>query len=317
MKDAVMNILKPLVRVARRVPLLREVAAARAQARRAPQFVAPGHFHSPIPAIDDIRNDHARLFREPRRSLPGIRLNELRQLELLHAFKPYYADLDFPERKSPGHRYFYENAYYSYSDAIFLYCMLRHLRPLRIIEVGSGYSSCVTLDTNQRFFGGRIRCTFIEPHPDRLISLLEPVEASRLDIMPCRLQDVPIEQVSKQLGPNDVLFIDSTHVAKVGSDVNYIFTELFPSLSVGVYVHLHDIFYPFEYPSDWIYEGRAWSEAYLLRAFLSYNRDFEIVLFNTFLEHFHRGLFATHFPLCLRNPGGSIWLRRVAVSEDL
>jgi len=71
------------------------------------------------------------------------------------------------------------------------------------------------------------------------------------------------------------------------------------------------VFYPFEYPRDWIYAGRAWTEAYLLRAFLSFNREFEIVLFNTFLERFHRDLFATRFPLCLRNTGGSIWLRRV------
>jgi methyltransferase family protein len=298
-----------LVTMARRIPVLREVAEGRDQARRAPQFVPPGHFYSPIPALADVQRDHPRLFRDPVRTLPGIALHEERQLDLLAGFKAYYAELCFPEKKVPGQRYFYENNFYSYSDAIFLYFMLRHLRPRRVVEVGSGFSSCVTLDTNDRFLGGDVRCTFIEPYPDRLLSLLEPGDASRIEIVQQRLQDVPLERFLELQG-GDILFIDSTHVAKIGSDVSYIFTEILPALVPGVHVHFHDVFYPFEYPPEWVYGGRAWSEAYLLRAFLSYNREFEIVLFNTFLERFHRDLFAVEFPLCLRNTGGSIWIRR-------
>ncbi len=300
--------------MARRIPLLREVAAARELARVAPEFVPPGHFYSPIPAISDVQRDHARLFREPARTLPGIALNERQQLELLGGFKAYYAELCFPEEKVPGERYFYKNSFYSYSDAIFLYFMLRHLNPRRIVEVGSGFSSCATLDTNDRFFGGEIRCTFIEPYPERLLSLLRPGDASRIEIVRQRLQDVSLDRF-RELQAGDILFIDSTHVAKIGSDVSYIFTEVLPSLMPGVHVHFHDVFYPFEYPAAWVYGGRAWSEAYLLRAFLSYNSEFEIVLFNTFLEHFHRAMFATEFPLCLRNTGGSIWIRRLAATE--
>lgn len=298
-----------LVTMARRIPVLREVAEGRDQARRAPQFVPPGHFYSPIPALADVQRDHPRLFRDPVRTLPGIALHEERQLDLLAGFKAYYTELCFPEKKVPGQRYFYENNFYSYSDAIFLYFMLRHLRPRRVVEVGSGFSSCVTLDTNDRFLGGDVRCTFIEPYPDRLLSLLEPGDASRIEIVQQRLQDVPLERFLELQG-GDILFIDSTHVAKIGSDVSYIFTEILPALVPGVHVHFHDVFYPFEYPPEWVYGGRAWSEAYLLRAFLSYNREFEIVLFNTFLERFHRELFAVEFPLCLRNTGGSIWIRR-------
>jgi len=72
----------------------------------------------------------------------------------------------------------------------------------------------------------------------------------------------------------------------------------------------HDILYPFEYPKGWIYERRAWSEAYLLRAFLAFNSAYEIMLFNTFLGHFHRERFVRTMPLCFKNEGGSIWLRR-------
>jgi hypothetical protein len=306
-----MRLRQVLVKLARRVPFLKEVAARRGEARLAPQFVPAGHFYSPIPALEDVQRDHSRLFGQFPRTLPGIALDESRQLELLACFKRYYAELAFPEQKAAGHRYFYENRFYSYSDAIFLYFMLRHLRPVRVVEVGSGYSSCVTLDTNDRFFGGGIRCTFIEPYPERLLSLLDPGDASRIEILRDRLQDVPVERFL-ELRAGDILFIDSTHVSKVGSDVNYIFSEVLPSLMPGVHVHFHDVFYPFEYPSAWVYSGRTWSEAYLLRAFLSYNREFEIVLFNTFLEHFHRQMFAADFPLCLRNTGGSIWIRRSA-----
>jgi hypothetical protein len=184
-----------LVTMARRLPLLREVAEARDLARGAPQFVPPGHFYSPIPAIGEVQREHARLFQAAGRTLPGITLNERQQLELLAGFKPYYAELCFPEEKEPGQRYFYNKRFYSYSDAIFLYFMLRHLRPKRVIEVGSGFSSCVTLDTNDRFLGGKVRCTFIEPYPERLLSLLQPGDAARIEIVRQRIQDVPLERV--------------------------------------------------------------------------------------------------------------------------
>jgi len=96
----------------------------------------------------------------------------------------------------------------------------------------------------------------------------------------------------------------------VGSDVNYIFFEILPLLRPGVFIHFHDVFWPFEYPESWIEEGRQWHEVYLLRAFLEFNRDFEIVVFNTFLETFHSDWFEKYMPLCLKNRGGSIWLRR-------
>ena len=120
------------------------------------------------------------------------------------------------------------------------------------------------------FFDNEIQCTFIEPHPKLLKSLLKQGDLERIEIVPRPLQDVDLE-LFESLRANDILFIDSTHVAKIGSDVNRIFFEILPALATGVYVHFHDIFYPFEYPREWIYEGRAWNEAYMLRAFLMYN----------------------------------------------
>jgi hypothetical protein len=183
-------------------------------------------------------------------------------------------------------------------------------QPKRIVEVGSGFSSCVILDTAELFLDGKVECTFVEPYPERLLSLLRLEDRGRVQILVKRVQDVGLESFLA-LERNDILFIDSSHVAKIGNDVNYLLGEVLPRLRPGVYVHVHDIFYPFEYPESWIREGRSWNEAYILRAFLAFNLAFEIVLFNTFLERFHRGIFEREMPLCLRNEGGSIWLQRV------
>ena len=114
------------------------------------------------------------------------------------------------------------------------------------------------------------------------------------------LQSIPLA-VFEGLESGDVLFVDSTHVTKRGSDVNRIFFEILPALPVGVIIHFHDIFYPFEYPDNWMHEGRGWNEAYLLRAFLEYNDAFEILLWNSMLVAMGH----------LTGDGGSIWLQKV------
>lgn len=273
------------------------------------QFVPPGHFYSAIPSLREVRAREARLFGTPPRTLPGIDTREAAQLALLEHLRPWYAELPFPETRSSRTRYFYENPAYSYSDAIFLHLVIRHARPRRVVEVGSGYSSCVTLDTNDLFLDGRIACTFVEPYPELLRSLLRPADEDRIELLARPVQDVPFATF-EALEAGDILFIDSTHVAKIGSDVNHLYLEVLPRLAPGVYVHVHDVFWPFEYPKDWILEGRAWNELYLLRAMLAGNPRWEIVLMNTFLETFHEAWFREHMPLCLRNPGGSIWLRK-------
>ncbi|MEW6517301.1 MAG: class I SAM-dependent methyltransferase [candidate division FCPU426 bacterium] len=284
--------------------------ARQEQARNgAMQAFPPGHFYSPIPDLNEVKAHAGEIFNISRRELPGLDLREQGQVALLAALAPYYQELPFGETAQAGLRYFYQNPAYSYTDGIFLYCLLRHLRPKRVIEVGSGYSSCVTLDTNERFFENQIACTFIEPYPELLHSLLKPGDRERVEILPLPLQRVPPDRF-KALAAGDVLFIDSTHVSKVHSDVNYILFEILPALAPGVYIHFHDVFYPFEYPAEWIFEGRAWNEDYMLRAFLLFNSAFRIELFSTFLGHFHAEYFRQHMPLCERNFGGNLWLSK-------
>lgn len=272
-------------------------------------FVPPWHFYSPIPDLEEVRGREHELFETVPKILPAIDLAEEEQLKLISILGTFYVDLPFAEEKAEGLRYSFNNPNFLDADAIYLYLMIRYLQPKRIIEVGSGFSSCVMLDTNQIFFGNSINLMLIEPFPQLLRSLVLDGDLEKVILIEKKLQDIPLNTF-QSLEANDILFVDSTHVSKINSDVNYLFFEVLPVLGEGVYVHLHDIFYPFEYPKDWIYEGRAWNEAYVLRAFLQYNRSFSVSLFTHWLERVRPDVVRQHLPLCLRKRASSIWLRK-------
>ena len=128
-------------------------------------------------------------------------------------------------------------------------------------------------------------------------------------ILAKKVYDVELETFTR-LEAGDILFVDSSHVAKVGSDVNDIFFRILPALNPGVYIHFHDILDGFEYPREWIYAGRAWNEAYLLRAFLQYNHAFSIEFFNSWIWEWQTSELVSLLPLARATPGTSIWLRK-------
>jgi hypothetical protein len=140
---------------------------------------------------------------------------------------------------------------------------------------------------------------------------MRPGDADRLRLIRSPVQDIATDELVA-LDSGDFLFVDSTHVAKTESDVNFIVFEVLPRLSPGVVVHFHDIFYPFDYPVAWVAQGRAWNEAYLLHAFLAYNETFEILLFNDLIAKLHPEVLRDGFPLCTKNTGGSLWIRKRA-----
>lgn len=267
----------------------------------------PGHFYSTIVSVEDVKKrQHEIWSKESIDGIKGINLNVDEQIKLVKQFEQYYNEIPFTENKSNDNRYYFENGFYSYTDAIFLHSMIRHFKPNQLIEIGSGFSSSVMLDTNERFFDKSINLTFIEPYTDRLKSLLKDTDYERTTIIEKNVQDVKIETFEK-LNAGDILFIDSTHVVKTDSDVNYILFEILPTLKSGVLIHFHDIFYPFEYPKEWVFMGRNWNEDYFLRAFLMYNNEFEIKLFSHYLHKHHQHIF-DNMPLCFKNPGGNLWL---------
>ena len=275
------------------------------------KFAPPGHFHSPLPDARFIDRYQTTLFNRQIPSVPGIENNVEEQLALTARFSDYYAELPFKDDEGSGLRYYFRNPYFSYGDAIILYSMLRYYRPQRIIEVGSGFSSALMLDTNDLFLSKSMSCTFIEPHPERLFSLLTDEDKKRHATVIDIVQDVQPDRFAA-LNAGDILFIDSSHVAKIGSDVVYLLTNVLPNLNTGVVIHFHDVFWPFEYPEEWIRNGIAWNENYILKAFLQFNANFKILFFNSYLAIHHRDLLEQKLPLFLKNTGGSLWLEKVS-----
>jgi predicted O-methyltransferase YrrM len=241
----------------------------------------PGHYYSPLPDYGETDGSNGQL---PFKGAVDLRTEQ--QLALIEALRPYLNNSQFLRQRSAGRRYYFDNIYFTGLDALALYAMLRHSKPARVVEVGSGYSSALMLDTSDEFLNSQVMFTFIDPEPERIRSLLRGDDEGNVTILPRRIQDVDLS-VFEGLEEKDILFIDSSHVSKYGSDVNRLFFEILPALRNGVYVHIHDVFWPFEYPHQWYLEGRAWNELYLLRAFLQYNDAFRIELFLSYLNSLH------------------------------
>jgi predicted O-methyltransferase YrrM len=283
-----------------------ENARLRAQLAAWEHWSLPGHFYSPIPSEQDIAEGLAGAHSAP---WPAIDFNEAGQVALMEKLAQFYPEHPFPEQATPGRRFYLKNPSYAAYDGLVLYGMLRHLKPRRIVEVGSGFSSAAMLDTRDQGFIGQPEMTFIDPEMSRLRGLLRADDHDRVTLLEKRVQEVPIE-LFRELGENDVLFIDSSHVSKIGSDVNRLLFEILPALGRGVYVHIHDVAANFEYPIEWLREGRAWNEQYLLRAFLMYNRAFPVMLLTGWFYNIHHDFICAKMPACVGTGGGQLWLRK-------
>ena len=272
----------------------------------------PGHFYSPICNPDEL----SRHYRDPRAqphaiSLPGIVLNESAQRRLWCQWRPFLAEMPFKSTPQPDLRYRSDNPHFGPGDATVLYCMLRHFKPKNLIEIGSGYSSACALDTIELNLSNAVECTFIDPNPALLLSLLKPSDAQRVQVISKPVQETDLTMFDV-LDENDILFIDSTHVVKTGSDVNYELFEILPRLKSGVIVHIHDIHYPFEYPREWVIDGNySWNEIYAVRAFLMYNNAFEVLFSNDEFGQLCGDLVARDAPAMSANCGSGLWLRRL------
>lgn len=237
---------KVLINILNKLPYIRGLHAS---VKTYQKGFPPGHFYSPIVNLGEVENYSENLFNQKEFNLP-IELKQEEQMTLLKQMLPLYAELPFTEKKSDGNYYYYENDTYSYSDAIFLYLVIRHFSPKRIIEVGSGFSTSVMFDVNNHFFSSNIDISLVEPFPYHLKQAFGE-DLKHISCIPSKAQDTDTTFYNK-LNENDILFIDSTHVSKTGSDVNHLIFTILPSLNKGVLIHIHDIFYPFEYPEAWV-----------------------------------------------------------------
>lgn len=269
-----------------------------------------GHYYSTVVSLKEIKLRQDEIWKIPLpEKISGIDLRVKEQLLLIESLNKYYSELPFHGEKIRSLRYNFKNNYYSYNDGIILYSMMRHFKPKNIIEIGSGYSSAVMMDTNELFFNNSTKLTFIEPYPsERLDSLLKNADHDKVNIIKQDVQQVSLN-VFRELEIGDILFIDSTHVVKTGSDVNYILFEILPILNTGVLIHFHDIYYPFEYPKQWVMDGFGWNEAYFLKSFLMYNKDFKIILFSDYMHKFHKQAFEK-MPLTFLSTGSNLWIEK-------
>lgn len=238
--------------------------------------IAPNHFYEPIPDIREIRDE---LWLE-NSELPGIDTAEDKQLQLLSIFSKYKKEYDqFPNTGADRpYDYFFDNQSFGSVDGELLYCMVREYKPHSIIEIGSGFSTFIAASAireNQKQEPGySAKLTAIDPFPNETIKGGFPGLSG---VVEKKVQDVPLN-FFKDLKENDILFIDSSHVLKIGSDVQYEFLEILPRLNKGVLIHIHDVFLPAEYPKEWIFDKKFfWTEQYLLQSFMAFNNSFEFL----------------------------------------
>jgi predicted O-methyltransferase YrrM len=279
-------------------------------------WVPFGHFYSPFADLADVRERADAIWRRDPLALPGVDIRLDAQRQLLDVLQPHADGVSFArsadEASKRHERYWSENPAFGEGDALFLVALLRHLRPKRLIELGCGYSSACLLDARERDLRGELDLTFVDPHPELMESLMR--EGDDVKLIRTGTERLDLD-VFTSLAADDVVFVDSTHVARVGSDVNRLFFEILPVLADGVVIHLHDVFPTLEYPAEWVYEGRAWNEQYVLHAFLQYNRCFEVFLWPLLLYGLEPENMARRFPALGRSQGASWWMRKASGSD--
>lgn len=271
-------------------------------------LIEPGHFYSPLldlsPSSEVSKFDGEDLW-------DGIRLDVLTIRESYRELISILPCPNFSSQKSHECYYYSENKMFAWADAFTLSAMIRCFCPKRIVEVGSGFSTAVMLDTCDEV-QLKPQITLIEPYPDRLKLLLKGSLPSHASLLETGVQQVDLS-VFDALQPNDICFIDSSHVAKIGSDVTWIILKLLPRLKAGVVIHVHDVFYPHSYPLAWVNEGRACNESIFLRAYLTGQSNVEVLAFNSYAAVTCSDVFPEHIRVKFcTDGGGSFWFRHNA-----
>jgi predicted O-methyltransferase YrrM len=277
--------------------------------------LTPNHFYSPIP---DTRVLPDALWQQES-DLPGIDMRDEEQLAFLREVVDRFGDeLNGLPRGQPdaaAGEYFVHNGAFESVDGEIYYAMIRAHRPARVLEIGAGWSTLLALRALRanRAEGAEGRLLAVEPYPHEFVRAAIGREPETAE-----LRDVPVQDLSlavfESLGPGDILFIDSSHVLRIGSDVQYEFLEILPRLRAGVLVHVHDVFLPGEYPRDWVLgpEHRFWNEQYLLQAYLADNSRSEVVWGSSWMHRRHPEDLAKAFASYDRRTRfpGSFWFRR-------
>jgi hypothetical protein len=263
-------------------------------------------FYSPLPATDELP---AEVWTR-RSPLEGIHFDSAEQVRFVKDnLAPHIPEFDprFDTRTSFG-SYDIRNLAYDEVDSELLYAFVRHLRPKRVVELGSGFSSLVLAHGCEANRQEGADCVYeiFDPYPRPFIAEL-PGLSGQYEVP---AQEVPIEAF-ETLAANDILFVDTTHTVKVGSEVNRIVLDVLPRLAPGVVVQFHDIFSPWEYHRHWIEGDWMWNEQYLLQAFLSMNPGYDVLVSCQALVREHADELAKLIPtLRAASAPSAFWMRR-------
>lgn len=217
-------------------------------------------FHSPIPSPEEIRSREAELFGKLPKELAGIELYADEQLALLKELRKFAADVPYKEKPDGALRFGTDNPDFGPADAAILHCMLRKLRPRKAVAVGSGWSTLALLDSNDHSFGKALAVTVVDPDAAFLRERMRKEDVEKVRLIDKPVHAAPAE-VFSTLTSGDVVIADTSHVLKTGNDVHHLLGSVLPRLKQGVVVTVSSVFYPFEYPQTWAYEGRAFNEA--------------------------------------------------------
>ena len=272
--------------------------------------LTPNHFYSPIPDTRELAPAvHGTT------DLPGIDMRDEAQQLLLKELAAEVGEewAALPRTAVDDSTFFIDNQAFESVDAEMLYGLIRHFKPKRYCEIGSGWSTICALTAARRNVDEGHPCELeaIEPYPYEFLQRLAAADPL-LHLSATKVQDVPMERFTS-LASGDVLFIDSSHVLRAGSDVQREYLEILPRLPPGVLVHVHDIFLPADYPEPWFFEEhRFWNEQYLLQAFLIGNGMFEVLWAGNYMHQRHPETLEQNIPSydrATRQPG-SFWMRR-------
>ncbi len=270
-------------------------------------FPIRDHFYEPLFDPKHLSSDIG-----SKRPLPGIDMNVQGQLDLLNKFDYNEELMDIPAKKPKNLSFYYDNKSFGPGDAEYLYNVIRHFKPRKIIEIGCGNSTLMSvkaIEKNSTEDASHVcEMTCIEPYMNDWLEGLD------VTVVRKKVEDIDAELFSR-LDANDILFIDSSHVIRPQGDVLFEILQILPILKNGVLIHIHDIFSPKDYPEEWLFKMiRFFNEQYLLEAFLSCNPSFEVIGAINFLKHNHFQELSQKCPILKSRPEsepGSYWIRKI------
>lgn len=258
----------------------------------------PVHFYSPVPDTQNLKKTINRWHKKY--NLNDIDINIKKQTELVNKLSQFSNDFNkLPLYKTILARKYGEG--FNQYDCATLYKMIRYLKPTNIIEIGAGTSTYYIYNGMKKNKHGEIKS--IEPYPTK--NLKHYTKEKNIKLIQSQIQEINVNYF-KKLKTNDILFIDSSHTVKIDSDVNYLILEILPQLNSGVIIHIHDIPFPFMTlePNKWIFNKHLfWTEPVAIKAFLSGNKDYEIMLCSSYIYYQNNKKQNNNAP-------SSLWLRK-------